>query len=403
MTENICPALARQRTIALTAALATVCIVGMLLGLSIPLLSFTLEGRGVSNLFNGLNTAAAAIGMIATAPLVPRLARRFGVRAVMLGALLVGGVSLLGFYFIQPLWVWFPLRLVFGAAVTVLFVLSEYWINAVVSDRRRGLVMALYAMALSLGFAGGSGIVSVTGDDGILPFLIGAALFVLAAKPLLFAGKGAPDLPRKGETRILTCILAAPAAMFAAFIFGAVEMGTLNFMPLYGLKIGFDQGEAALLLNILAAGNVALQVPVGSLADRMDRRLLLLILSSLGAVGAVAMPMLSGHTILFFVTLFLIGGLVAALYTVGLAHLGGRYRGAELANANAAFILCYALGMLVGPPALGQSMDILPPHGLAFAVAAMLATYSAFVILRMLGKPLARLDFARVLRRLRAQ
>ncbi len=58
------------------------------------------------------------------------------------------------------------------------------------------------------------------------------------------------------------------------------------------------------------------------------------------------------------------GGVVAGLYTVGLAHLGSRLGGADLAAANAAFIFCYSLGMLVGPQTLGTRDGSVRPERL---------------------------------------
>ena len=56
--------------------------------------------------------------------------------------------------------------------------------------------------------------------------------------------------------------------------------------------------------------------------------------------------------------LFVWGGVVAALYTIGLAHLGSRLTGRELASANAAFVFCYGFGMLIGPQVIGIGMDV---------------------------------------------
>jgi MFS family permease len=66
---------------------------------------------------------------------------------------------------------------------------------------------------------------------------------------------------------------------------------------------------------------------------------------------------------------------VGSLYAVGLAHLGSRYSGAELASANAAFIMLYALGMIAGPPVVGLGMDLYSPNGLFFSIAGLLALY----------------------------
>ena len=36
---------------------------------------------------------------------------------------------MLGFYFAPSFWMWFPLRAILHVALTVLFILSEFWIS----------------------------------------------------------------------------------------------------------------------------------------------------------------------------------------------------------------------------------------------------------------------------------
>jgi hypothetical protein len=63
------------------------------------------------------------------------------------------------------------------------------------------------------------------------------------------------------------------------------------------------------------------------------------------------------------------------LYTVGLAHLGSRLTGRDLASANAAFVLCYGIGMLAGPQAIGLGMDLFGTHGFAHVLAVFFVAY----------------------------
>lgn len=374
----------RERTMALVAAISSISVVGASLGLSIPLLSFAMEARGLSSTFIGLNTAMAGIATIFFAPLIPLGAARFGVRKLMIAGLLGGAVTTLAFYFIQPIWAWFPLRFLYGAALTILFVLSEFWINAVSPESKRGLIMGVYATALSIGFAGGPAILAVLGKGGIEPYMAGAILFMLAAGPILMAGDGAPRLAGETRVNVIPFIIAAPTATLAALVFGAVETGGMTFVPLYGLQIGYSATASALLVSLLALGNVLVQIPIGMLSDKFDRRKMLFALGLMGAVGAAGMPYVIQFPRLFESTIFIWGGLVAGLYTVGLAHLGSRFRGHELASANAAFILCYSLGMLSGPPLLGAGMDIWRPHGLPVTVAIILGLYTVVAGWRIL-------------------
>lgn len=78
---------------------------------------------------------------------------------------------------------------------------------------------------------------------------------------------------------------------------------------------------------------------------------------------------------------------MAGLYTVGLAHLGSQLSGRDLASANAAFVLCYGVGMLVGPQAIGIGMDLLGAHGFAWSLAAFFGLYILLVASRLLAGP----------------
>ena len=137
----------------LAAAIATISAMGAAIGLGIPLLSVLLEARGHSASLIGANTAVAGLASIVAAPLAAPIAARLGVARAIVLMLIIGSVAFLGFHFLQPLWAWFALRIVLHFALTVLFVLSEYWINASAPPEKRGLVLGIYATSLSMGFA----------------------------------------------------------------------------------------------------------------------------------------------------------------------------------------------------------------------------------------------------------
>jgi hypothetical protein len=87
------------------------------------------------------------------------------------------------------------------------------------------------------------------------------------------------------------------------------------------------------------------------------------------------MPISAGNAWSFFAVLFVWGGVVAALYSVGLALLEGSYSGTKLASANAAFVMLYSAGRLVGPPLVGAGVDLWNPHGFALMMALFPAIY----------------------------
>lgn len=367
----------RDRRIGITVAIACVSLVGVGLSLSIPLLSFAMERRGASGAMIGLNTAMGGLATVAVAPFIPRLAAAIGVRPTLLLALAIGAAAILGFAFIQPFWAWFPLRFAFGVSLAIMFVLSEFWINALAPAQSRGLVMGVYVTALSVGLGAGPLILAGVGMDSLAPYLTCAALFVVAAGPLLFAGCSAPPLERAEKGRgVLFFLALAPVATLSAFIFGAVETGAFAFLPLYGVSLGFGATTAALLVTAMEVGNVLLQIPLGLLSDRMDRRKLLLGIGVVGFLGALAIPLAGASAALLYTVVALWGGVVCGLYTVALAHLGARFSGTDLATANAAFVVTYSLGLIAGPPVLGVGFDLWPPYGAPAAIAVLMGVFA---------------------------
>jgi hypothetical protein len=80
------------------------------------------------------------------------------------------------------------------------------------------------------------------------------------------------------------------------------------------------------------------------------------------------------------------GGATMAIYTLSLAVMGESFPRAQLAGANAAFVIMYELGSVSGPLVAGGAMDLAGPHGLMLILALIAAGYLAIVaILRVLG------------------
>ena len=209
--------------------------VGIAIGLGMPLLSVILESRGHSATMIGLNTAVAGLASIAAAPLATPLAMRFGVVWTMLAMILLGAFAFVGFYFAPSFWMWFPLRVALHVALTVLFILSEFWISTSAPPQRRGFVLGIYATVLSLGFAVGPWLFAQIGSAGFLPFGVTFGLVMVAAIPVLAAWRESPKIHAEDEPAgFLRYIWLVPTATAAVLVFGAVETGGFALFPIYG-------------------------------------------------------------------------------------------------------------------------------------------------------------------------
>jgi MFS family permease len=376
-------ALARTRLLGIAAAIGAISAVGSSLSLGLPLLALVMEERGVSPALIGINTAMAGVAAILVTPFVPKLAHRFGAARSLAAVLVIATLTFPMFFVFEGYAAWLLLRLLFHGSINVAFVLSEFWINALAPPHRRGLVMGIYATVLSLGFAVGPAILGLVGSQGFAPFLIGTLVLAASALPVLAALRADPPMDHAPRGTILRYLALVPLATFAALAMGSTESGVFSFIAIYGLRIGFDEATAALLVSAMAIGNVVSQIPLGLVSDRMDRRLLLVIIAAIGTGIALLIPVAAVHPVLLFGAIMVWGGVVAGLYTVGLTHLGARLSGSDLASANAAFILMYSVGMLIGPASVGASMQAFGPQGLPLVGALFTGAYLALAIWRI--------------------
>lgn len=378
LTETMIEMSPRYRLRIIAAATMTVALVGFSITLVFPYLALKLADQGYSRLYIGIATGIGGIANILVAPLVPALAKRFGVQTVIVGALLIASLCLMLFDPFPYPAIDLTLRFLTGAAIGALFIMGEFWINSAAPDQHRGLILGIYGSFLAAGFAAGPAILDLVGTSNPTALHIGAGVFIAALLPVVLMTKGAPDLEGGTGANVMSFLVSAPIATIAGLLFGMIEPSGLNLLPVYGLGIGLPLSEATALVSAMALGNM-LQIPLGILADRIDRRVMLLICGLMGGILTLCLPALSASPWALLIGIFFWSGLASGFYTVGLTLLGARFRGADLAHANATFVILYSVGLLIGPPIVGAAMDALPPHGFFWSLSVIFIGYAVLV------------------------
>jgi MFS family permease len=371
---------ARSPTRSLAAIIGMIGVVGLVFGLTAPLLNLLLERQGLSGRMIGLNGAMTALGALIFTPFIPTVAIRIGPFRMLFGTLAATALLLLAFKAVDDYRAWFVLRFLMGIAVVVPFLISEIWINQIATPENRGRLLGIYAASISAGFGTGPLLMQLTGVGGWAPFALAAGLVLLAMGAISLARGDSPYLDPAGHKSPLPYVWAAPIPILAGLMYGAIETGIFGLLPVYGVRSGFSEGLAAAQLTVIAAGNILLQYPVGWLADKQPARRVLMLCAVTGVAGGVALPLLK-ESLLMWPVLFVWGGTITGMYTVALTMLGQKYTGLALASANAALIVAYNAGAMGGPPVLGQAMDLLDPNGLVYGLAGF---FLLFVIANLL-------------------
>ena len=355
--------------------------VGIAFGLGYPLTAMALEARGEPSWIIGLAGAAPSLAILLLLPILPHaVARIQPATAIILGCVCCA-VAYASLYFIDNTFAWIALRFLMGATIALPWIVGETWVNHIAGDTHRARVISFYAVSFFSGFALGPMLLEYFGATGPLAYAIGALGALLAALPIYLARDLAPDLAHEPATGLIGGMRLAPAAMAGGFLGGFLETSHFSLLPNVAIAGGMEEGAALRLMTALVVGGIVTQYTLGWLADRTSRKLLLAALGLIYAALIAIFPLVLGTPVFALVVIFVMGTTVIGLYMLGLAMLGQEVEPSQLATANAAFILMYTSGSIVGPALTGAAMTNGPIAGfvgVTGAAALILAAVIAF-------------------------
>jgi MFS family permease len=375
----------RERALSLAAVIAASFGVGLAFGIGFPLTSLTFEAWGESKWIIGLAGAVPAIAVLVMLPFLPSVVGRVGAVPAIAWGCLIAAVGFFCLAYVSSAPAWIAIRFLMSAGVALPWLVGETWINTVSEDGTRGRVIALYVIAFFAGFAIGPQVVNVL--SGVMPFIAGAAATALAGVPILMARHLAPDLAHDAPIGIGPALRLAPIAMIGGLIGGFAEISYISLLPSVALASGVDDEQALFLLSMLALGGGVLQFPIGWLADKFDKTALSLGLAAAFVVLSLILPSVLGAPVFAPILVFLIGGIVLGFYTIGLSIIGERITAKDIAAANAAFLVMYQAGAIVGPLAAGAAMTIDPVAGFILTMSALMIVAAIGLWIFARGKP----------------
>lgn len=365
-----------------------ICLFAVAQGFCYPLFSLLMEKQNVSTSVIGLNAAMTPLGLLLSAPLIPRWARALGAgRLALLSALALAFlIAVAGAW--QNLWVWFPVRFLLGVAINGLYVTSETWINQLAGTRNRGKILGLFSASLSVGFALGPMIIVAVGSSGWAPFATVIAIVLMSLPVLLATMHRLPDVEFSENLSVIDFIPTAKFLMFIVAAAAAFDQITLVLLPVYGLSMGLGETVMATAIGVMVLGNIILQFGIGWCTDFWSRKATLSTLCLLVMAGCWLLPLSTAHSLYLWGLVFFWGAAGYGVYTIALIELGDRYSGQVLLTANAAFAVMWGIGGLSGPPVTGYLMDLLGPNGLPYL---LFSLFGALLAMNLVKYPLRKL------------
>ncbi|PWE18276.1 ABC transporter ATP-binding protein [Marinicauda salina] len=351
------------------------------LGVAMPLAMAAAEWTGAA--IGGVFAAYAAGFMIGAwfAPSVIRSVGHIRAYAAFSGAAAALTLLLaLSFGF----WWWLLARIGFGVCAAALFAVAESWIADATPAERRGAVISAYQVLGRAGLILGPFLITLPALDLIESFVVAGAFLAVTLIPITATRRAQPALPETERVSPLRLFAIAPSAATASFAAGAINTGTIAFLPIWaqGLHSSINIGGAATVLAAVYGVSMLVQWPVGRLSDHVDRRYVIAGAATLSGVFALALAVFAAPSLAVGAALAgLWGAASLSYYAVAVAHATDRSRVEELPAIASGMLVVWAAGAVVGPilaglafggPLAGRGLFLLVAAGGFFVAAAML-------------------------------
>jgi MFS family permease len=361
-------------------------IIGIKLGTLIPLLSLILESQGYSNTQIGINVIAQPIATILFVRVTPLIIHKYGLSRSIIAAQFVTVILYFAFPIFSGLTAWFAIRFLIGFAGALAWNAFDTWMLSMADDTNRGKIITIYNLVFVAGFALGPVMLSYTGIEGWLPFIVIASLSFCATIPLMVLETNSPELPTHSSMPVLLTVIAAPTIFGAALLVGLEDIMFVAFFPIFLIQNNLTQELALQYVTIALVGGLMFQPFVGYLLDKYNKRLILNVLVIITFISPIMMSInLSNfYTCILFLVLW--GGASSSIFICALTMLGERYSASEIAGATAILVMVFECGSVVGPIVGGRAMDMLGPNGFIYTLSTLTFIFLIIAVYRSIGR-----------------
>lgn len=309
-----------------------------------------LDIDGYSPVAIGMVSAAYAIGFMAGTLVVPRMIGRVGhIRVFAAFACLFIISALLQGLHVDPL-SWALLRLVAGFCIAGINTLTESWINEATSNTIRGAVFSIYMACTYFSVGLAQAMFAYTDPASMQIFVVTAILVSLSVLPLSLARIQPPEPGLAPRIPLIRLFRISPLGFASVLTCGLVGSVLANFVPVIAREIDTDNGWIAELMLAYLLTGFLFQLPIGKLSDRADRRLVIIGSAALvGLCGLTGLVLGLPNKTLALLLIGAAGGLIPALYSVGVAHTTDWVDNTEMVAVNAGLLMVFGIGIIIGP------------------------------------------------------
>ena len=367
--------------------------------LSIVLLQLSTGGVGPLDALSGfaLDFTTQQIGLLGSAHFVgffigcwwaPRVMGAVGHSRAFAAFTATGAIGLLAHMLVIDPYAWALMRVASGLCVAGCYTVVESWLQAKVTNATRGRTMGTYRVVDMGGSLAAQLLIGVLSPASYVSYNLLALLCCATLIPITLTKVTQPEVPRAPRLRPMLAVERSPLAA-AGVVVAALSGASFRMVgPIYGQEVGLAVDQIAYFLAAFVLGGALAQYPTGWLADKFDRRWVLIWLS-VAAISSclvtIFVPSSSQTMILLMAGLF--GLTTFPIFSVAAAHAHDFASADERVELSAALMFFFATGAIAAPYLASELIELFGPAALFVMIAFGHAGLVGFGLLRMGARP----------------
>ena len=331
-------------------------------------------------IITGLSAGGLA-GCILTGPLVRRVghARAFMVLSALI-ALSNAAVGA-GTY---PI-VWIAARALYGFSICGLFIVAQSWLNDAVANAIRGRVMAFFYVAyvagLGVGYATAGADRHHYGGGAAGRHRLHGAVDPSGRND---TGSRQPPAPQAASVALGRAWRISPVGVAGMLAVGGLSMAISGFAPIHATAKGYSQADVALLLSAMPVGTLILQIPLGWISDRTDRRYVLIAASALAVAAGLFAIGFDGGTLAVLVVIYVVwDGASESIYSLASAHAADRAGKDDMVALSSSLLFAWSLSGFIVPGIVTALSAVYGTQAFIYVAIVIAAAFCLFVLWRV--------------------
>ena len=363
--------------------------------LSVILLQLSSGGVGPLDVLSGtvLGFTSGQIGLLGSAHFLgffigcwwaPRLMGSVGHSRAFAAFTAAGGIGLLSHMLVIDAYAWALMRVATGLCIAGCYTVIEAWLQSKLTNETRGRTMGIYRMVDISASLVAQLLIGVLAPASYVSYNLLAILCCAALLPLTLSTSAQPETPEAPRLRPGLAWALSPLAVAGVVVAGVSGAAFRMIGPLYGTEVGLAADQIALFLAAFVLGGALAQWPAGWIADRHDRRLVLIGFSAASFLACYVTVAVSGlGAVGIYGAAFLFGATSFPIYSISAAHAHDWAGDEQRVELSAALMFFYAIGATAAPLVTSTLIAAYGPAALFYFISVSHLMLVGFGLVRM--------------------